>query len=430
MADDNAKESATGSVPGAGRPKRQPPTLELAATHVAERPKAGEQISPSVPETSPSDTSPSDAPLPNTASADTSSSDTVSSDTSFPDTSSSDTSPSDMPPGDAAEPSAEDPVATPTSRDKPSLLPSVAAGAVAGALVAAAAWFALDGMMPSDNSEADALATRISQLEARPQPKPAAADPGLAARIDGVEKSVAALRSDLAAAKTQSERASAEIATLKSAPRTSTAVVDLAPITERLNEIERATGDLKTSAERQNAKPVDDPALRRTVAAALLDTSVRQGEPYAAALAAVKPLAANPAQLAPLETFAASGVPQDAALSRELLALLPKLKPAQTDAVSSNAGLLDRLQAGAARLVRIERNDAAGSGDRSAVARAANAARGNDVATAKRELLSLAPGERSVVQPWLDTLAARDAARLASRQFAADAMAALSKPAP
>jgi hypothetical protein len=34
------------------------------------------------------------------------------------------------------------------------------------------------------------------------------------------------------------------------------------------------------------------------------------------------------------------------------------------------------------------------------------------------------------VQPWLDKLAARDAALLASRQFAADAMAALSKPAP
>jgi hypothetical protein len=425
MADDNATGSATGSVPGAGRPKRQPPTLELAATHVAERAKAGEPMSPSVPEMSPSDTSSSDAPLPNTASTDTSSSHTASSDTS-----SSDTSPSDMPPGDAAEPSAENPVATPASRDKPSLLPSVAAGAVAGAVVAAAAWLALDSMMPSDNSGADALATRVSQLEARPQPKPAAADPGLATRIEGVEKSIAALRSDLAAAKTQSERASAEIATLKSAPRTSTAVVDLAPITERLNEIERATGDLKTSAERQNAKPVDDPALRRTVAAALLDTSVRQGEPYAAALAAVKPLAANPAQLTPLETFAASGVPNDTVLSRELLAVLPKLKPAQTDAATPNAGLLDRLQAGAARLVRIERNDAAGSGDGSAIARAANAARGNDVATAKRELQNLAPGERSVVQPWLDKLAARDAALAASRQFAADAMAALSKPAP
>lgn len=39
MADDNE----TGSVPSAGRPKRQPPTLELAATNVTERPKPGQQ---------------------------------------------------------------------------------------------------------------------------------------------------------------------------------------------------------------------------------------------------------------------------------------------------------------------------------------------------------------------------------------------------
>jgi hypothetical protein len=308
------------------------------------------------------------------------------------------------------------------------LLPAVAAGAVAGAVVAAAAWFALDGMAQTDNSETDALATRITQLEARPQPKPAAADPALGTRIDGVEKSIAALRSDLAAAKIQSDRANAEIAALKSAPRTAAAAVDLAPITQRLDEIERAAVDLKSATERQNAKPVDDPALRRTVAAALLDTSVRQGEPYAAALAAVKPLAANPAQLAPLETFAASGVPNDAALSRELLALLPKLVPASVDA--PNTGLLDRLQAGAAKLVRIERNDVAGSGNHGAIARATAAARGNDVATAKREVLTLPPADRALVQPWLDRLAARDAALLASRQFAADAMAALSKPAP
>ena len=132
----------------------------------------------------------------------------------------------------------------------------------------------------------------------------------------------------------------------------------------------------------------------------------------------------------PLDAFATSGVPNDAALSRELLALLPKLAPAQTEAPSPNAGFLDRLQAGAAKLVRIERNDAAGSGTSSAIARAATAARGNDVATAKRELLTLPPTDRTLAQPWLDKLAARDAALAASRQFAADAMAALSKPAP
>lgn len=392
MADDNE----TGSVPNAGRPKRQPPTLELAATNVTERAKAGE-----------------DTPAPDASSPEA----------PQPDKSDHDTSPSDMPPF-VAEPAAEEPAA-PLREKSPLLLP-IAAGAVAGAVVAGAAWVVLSSMTPADNAATE-LATRVSQLEARPLPKP---DTGLASRIDGIEKSIAALRSDIVAAKTQSDRAAAEINTLKSTPRTAAAVVDLAPITERLNVIERAASDLKSSAAEQSAKPVDDPALRRTVAASLLDTSVRQSEPYAAALAAVKPLAADPAQLKPLDAFAASGVPNDAALSRELLTLLPKLTPAQTEAPASNTGFLDRLQAGAAKLVRIERTDAARSGSQGAIARAAAAARGNDVTTAKRELLTLAAADRTAVQPWLDKLAARDAALAASRQFAADAMAALSKPAP
>lgn len=399
MADDNE----TGSVPNAGRPKRQPPTLELAATNVTERPKASDEPAMPAP----------DAPSP---------------DVSRPDRSDQDTSPSDMPPFAAAEPVAEEPVAASAPREKSALVLPIAAGAVAGAVVAGAAWIALTSMTPADTSARDELATRVAQLEARPLPKP---DTSLATRIDGLEKSIAALRSDLAAAKTQSDRAAAEINTLKSAPRpAAAAVVDLAPITERLNAIERTAGDLKTSADQQSAKPVDDPALRRTLAASLLDTSVRQSEPYAAALAAVKPLAADPALLKPLDAFATTGVPSDAVLSRELLALLPKLTPAQAETASSNTGFLDRLQAGAAKLVRIERTDTAGSGSHGAIARATTAARSNDVAAAKRELLTLTPADRTAVQPWLDRLAARDAALAASRQFAADAMAALSKPAP
>ena len=54
----------------------------------------------------------------------------------------------------------------------------------------------------------------------------------------------------------------------------------------------------------------------------------------------------------------------------------------------------------------------------------------NDIATAKRELLALSPADRAAVQPWLDKGDARDAALASSRQFAADAMAALTKPAP
>jgi hypothetical protein len=387
MADDNE----TGSSPDAGRPKRPPPTIELTAAEVTERPAATESAAPNTSEES------------------------------------IDTAPSDMPPFEPAEEAATE-KSVPVSPTRAPVLVPAAVGAVAGALVAGIAWFGLSVVGSNDNADVDALASRLAQIETRPVTVP---DTSLPMRIDTLEKSIAALRGDFAVAKTQSDRVVADLNQLKSAPRTAAGVVDLGPINERLGQIERAASELKSSAAQQNAKPVDDAALRRVVAASLLDTSVRQSEPYAGALAAVKPLASNANQLKPLDAFAATGVPNATVLSRELLAVLPKLAPAPADTPAAGAGFMDRLQAGAAKLVRIERTDAVGAANNSgAASRAAAAARSNDLATARRELLTLSPADRAAVQPWLDKVDLRDAALAASRQFAADAMAALSKPAP
>ncbi|SFL41753.1 Uncharacterized conserved protein [Bradyrhizobium sp. NFR13] len=386
-----ADDSDTGSSPDAGRPKRPPPTIELTAADVTERPAAAESAAPETPSES------------------------------------VDTAPSDMPPFEPAGEAAAEKSASASPARAPVLV-GAAMGAVAGALAAGIAWFGLSGSASSDKADVDALASRIAQIEARPAVAP---DTGLVIRIDTLEKSIAGLRGDLAAAKTQSDRVVADLNQLKSAPRPAAGVVDLGPINERLGQIERAASELKSSAAQQNTKPVDDAALRRVVAASLLDTSVRQSEPYAAALAAVKPLASNANQLKPLDAFAATGVPNAAALSRELLVLLPKLTPAPAETPAAGAGFMDRLQAGAARLVRLERTDVSGAGNNSStISRVAVAARSNDVTTAKRELLTLSAADRAPVQPWLDKVDARDAALAASRQFAADAMAALSKPAP
>ena len=164
------------------------------------------------------------------------------------------------------------------------------------------------------------------------------------------------------------------------------------------------------------------------MAAALLDVLVRIGDPYPAALAAAKALAPNPDALKPLEGFAASGVPSAASLSRELLTLVPKLSPPAPENSTTGTGIVDRLQAGAAKLVRIERTDAVGSDRGAVVARVTAAALRNDFAEARRELKTLAPADRAAAQAWLDKADARDAALAASRQFAADAMAALAKP--
>lgn len=282
-----------------------------------------------------------------------------------------------------------------------------------------------------DNAAIDALASRLANIESKIAAPAAAAapDPALAAHLDAVEKSVGALRDELAATVARSQQLSSAIEAVKSAPRETLPPPDLSAINQRLAQIETAAKTLSAEVATRNATPADDVPLRRAVAASLLDVSVRTGEPYAAALAAARQFAGNPDALKPLDGFAATGVPNSNALNRELQAVLPKLSPA-TETSTTGSGIVDRLQAGAARLVRIERTDAVAGNDRNAiVSRVTAAVMRNDIAEARRELKTLAPADRAAAQAWIDKADARDAALAASRQFAADAMGALTKPA-
>jgi hypothetical protein len=315
-------------------------------------------------------------------------------------------------------------------------------GASAAALVIGAAWFLewpgepvqpVAPAAPQVSSAAiDDLAARVAGMESRinaPATSAAPApDPAAAARVEALEKSLAALRGEIAGQRAQSEKLAAAVNDVKTAPRETAPPVDLSAINERVAQIERASRAQGAAIAQESSKPAGDVPLRRIVAAALLDVQVRAGDPYASALAAAKPFAANPEALKPLEGFAASGVPSAAALSRELLTLVPKLSsPAPDNAATT--GLVDRLQAGAAKLVRIERTDTAGTDRGAVVARVTAAGLRNDVAEARRELNTLPSADRAAAQAWLDKAEARDAALATSRQFAADAMTALAKPA-
>ncbi len=322
-----------------------------------------------------------------------------------------------------------------------STLISAVSGACAAALVIAVAWLmgwpgeAPPPAPPVNTAAIDDLAARIASVESRTsKPAAAAPDPAAAARVDALEKSAASLRSDLAGLRAQSEQLAAAVNDAKSAPHDSAAAPDLAAINERIAGLERATRTQSTEIAqenaKQNARPVDDVALRRIVAAALLDVLVQVGDPYPAALTAAKSLAPNPDALKPLDDFAASGVPRAPVLSRELLALVPKLSPPPPENATTGSSLVDRLQAGAAKLVRIERTDTHGTDPGNVVARVTAAALRNDYKEARRELLTLAPADRTAAQGWIEKADARDAALAASRQFAAEAMTALAKPAP
>src|SRR5882757_5878183 len=305
----------------------------------------------------------------------------------------------------------------------------------AAALVIAVAWLAgwpgevaPPTAVPQANAAIDALASRVAGIEAKLAKPPASApDPAAASRIEALEKSYASLRGELAAVRAQSEKLAAAANDVKSTPHESSPPVDLSAINERLAQVERAIRAQTAEVAQESTKPADDLPLRRVVAAALLDVSVRHGDPYTTALAAAKSLTADAEALKPLDGFAASGVPSANALSRELLTLVPKLSPPVPENSTTASGLVDRLQAGAAKLVRIQRADAVGNDRGAVVARVTAAALRNDMAEARRELNTLAPADRAAAQPWLDKADARDAALAASRQFATEAMAALAK---
>jgi hypothetical protein len=308
-------------------------------------------------------------------------------------------------------------------------------GAVAAAIVIAVGWMlgwpavqAPPAAPQVTGATVDALSGRVAAVEAKAG-KPAA-DPAMLARIDALEKSATGLRSDIANLRTQSDKTASALNDAKSAPRA--AAPDLAPLNDRLAQLERAgktdRAELVQQSEKiADARTMDDKPLRHVVAAALLDVAVRHGDPYQSQLSAARSLAAKPDLLKPLDTFAVSGIPTPVALSRELLNIVPKLSPAP-EAPASSAGIVERLQAGASKLVRIERTDGVGNDRGAVVARVTAAALRNDFVEARRELKTLPEADRAPAQAWLDKADARDAALAASRKFADDAMADLVKP--
>ena len=390
MADDEPKDAGPAD---SGRAKREPPTIDLAASEVSGETRAAAEAR-----------------------------------------------------ADAAAEARAEPVSEPepvgSAPSKP-ISPWVIApfsGAVAAALVIAIGWMlgwpqvAAPPAAPQVTASAvDQLTARVAGLESKTS-KPAAAvsDPAAMARIEALEKSLAALRSDIAAQRTQSDKLAATVNDLKSAPRDAAGNVDLSAITGRIVELERKAqaqgAEIAREGEKAaDAKPADDMALRRIVAATLLDVAVRHGDPFVDALKAAKSLSADPDKLKPLDQFADKGVPSPQQLTRELLTLVPKLSPS-ADTATMGTSIVDRLQAGASKLVRIERTDTTGSDRGAVVARVTAAALRNDFAEARRGLGELPPADREPAQAWLDKAAARDAALSASRQFADEAMASLAQP--
>ncbi len=331
-----------------------------------------------------------------------------------------------------------------------------AVGALVGAVVLGAimAGFWMAGVVPPLRTAAapgalgakaastDEISSRLDKIQQALQaPR---ADQALAGRVAAAEAqtkslgdSLAALnrRLDEVAAASQGALAQAKTAAaaaadaMNNAARTGAEQSDIDALNNRIAALENTVKSLPTKAA-QRTPSADDRAARLTVAAEALRAAVERGAPYQAELAAVATLGADQTATAPLELFAADGIPNAAALAQEFALLTPSLLQA-SGAAPRESSFLRNLEAHAQKLVRITPIGAPTGDDPSSVIARINidAARG-DFAAALASIARLPESARALAASWLKKAEAREAAIAASRRIAADALAAIGRPAP
>jgi len=361
-----------------------------------------------------------------------------------------------------------------TSMNKPGVslgIPALAggaAGAVLALLLMVALWFT--GLLPGgtvgsggtriagleaqvrdlaarpagalDTKTIDALAQRIAKIEEAVAKLPAG-DPALADKLAAADNAMKSLgvalaalnkRSDDIAANAAQARDRAEAAekavtemraSVQDAAKNAAAGIspaDLDGLQKRIAGLEQSTKVAREDIAKTGAA---DAAARLALSASALRDAVLSGAPFAATLAQVKALSADEKTLAPLEPFAASGLPTVAALTRELRTLLAGMEKT-SGAEAPAGGFLERLQANAAKLVRVRPIDAVPGDDASAVlARVETEAANADIAAALADLNKLPQEVRAPAQAWIAKAQARQAALAAVRTLAADSARAL-----
>jgi len=261
-----------------------------------------------------------------------------------------------------------------------------------------------------DSKVIEGLASRMAKLEsAASAPRPPVTDPVVVDRLGASERSVKSVADNMAALS-------------RRADGTEKAMHD---IDGRLDKLSAALTELQTSA--RAAAVGSDRAVRLAMAAVTLQAAVASGDPFAAELATVKSLLSNGKALAALEPFAASGLPTDATLGKELVAIVRSMRRAAGgEPAPAGESFLERLQANAEKLVRIRPIDEVKGDDRGAIlARIERRAALADIAGALAELEKLPVAARGPAQDWIAKAQARNKAAETSRRIAAEAVAAL-----
>jgi hypothetical protein len=416
-----------GAGSGANKPGRRPPTIDLKATELASDPVANARA--------PSDEADS---TPNVEGASSTGTQTQ-----------TEAQAGEAPPHD------EQPRRRPWNRFSGAVSwPLIGAGAVGviGLLLLGAVlanmWAERDAAVDARFARLqsiDELSERVAKLEAA-LAVPPAPDPALMNRVAAAEAAAKQAAENTAALQRRTEeltrlvrearsRADAAAATADAAQKTAGAAapdaavaLDVDAMMRRIAALEQALQTTQAELYRRAARAADDRMDRLAVVASVLLGAVERGAPFTAELAAAKALAGDAKSLSALDAFASSGVPSAAALTRELVAVIPAMLKAVEGPTPREGSFLDKLQASAERLVRI-RPVGEPSGDRplDIIARLEAKANASDLNGAVSELAKLPPQVRASADAWADKVKARDAALAAARQFSRDALVVIGK---
>jgi len=346
----------------------------------------------------------------------------------------------------------------------------IAAAGGAGLVVLLLLGLWLGGLLPighaNDNTlkqQVASLQKQVSELQSRPQVANGNAVQALSQRVDKIETTLAKLppadanvadklaaadnamkalglaltalsqRTSDAAGNAADARKAADaamkaVSDLRASMQTAAANSASVPRAD-LEALEKRVGALETQAkaarEAINKSSGNDNAARLAMSAAVLRDAVVVGAPYAAELAAVKALGGSDKALQPLEPFAKDGAPTARTLARELAALTPQMLKI-AGAPSPSADFLAKLEANAARLVRVRPVNAPQGKDAATVlARLDVDAANVDIAAAVADVAELPDKVRAPAEAWIAKAKARQAAVAAARQYAAATARAL-----
>jgi hypothetical protein len=309
---------------------------------------------------------------------------------------------------------------------------------------------------PPDPAKADADAAEIKDLSARLArvetslaaiPPPAAPDSTLANRLAAIEAQMKPIAEHVAELDRQNadnattvqetrERAEAVAKAMAEVNQADadqdklhqSAKAELSGLNARLDAVETLAKALRDQVAEAAAPKADEP-LRFALVAAGLRFALERGEPFAAELAAAKAVGVDPAMLAGIAPFAATGVPSPQELFRELTGLVPEMLKVSAPA-GQDGGYLDRLQAHAEKLVRIRPvGDRAGDDPATVIGRIDRDMARRDLAGVLAELGKLPAPAQAIAEPWRKKALARQAVTAASAQLVAASFARLGAPA-